>query len=47
VDPVATASAWDELFRQQGVRGPVEAPSKRGKEQSEAPKKQVSLFPEG
>jgi len=41
------AEAWDELFRQQGVRGPAEAPSKRSKGHSEAPKKQVSLFPGG
>ena len=39
--------AWDELFRQQGVRGPAEAPTRKGKEQSQAPKKQVSLFPGG
>ena len=48
VDPRSIhAEAWDEMFRQQGVRGPVEAPSKRGKDQNEAPKKQVSLFPGG
>ncbi len=41
------AEAWDELFRQQGVRGPVEAPSKRDKAVSDAPRKQVSLFPGG
>ncbi len=40
------AEAWDELFRQQGVRGPAEAP-KRSKETSQAPRKQVSLFPGG
>lgn len=41
------AEAWDELFRQQGVRGPAEAPSKRDKAFEDAPRKQVSLFPGG
>ncbi len=41
------AEAWDELFRQQGVRGPAEAPTRRGKERAQAPRKQVSLFPGG
>jgi predicted ATPase len=41
------AEAWDELFRQQGVRGPADAPSRRGKEQPHEPRKQVSLFPGG
>jgi predicted ATPase len=39
--------AWDELFRQQGVRAPAEAPAARSKERSAAPRKQVSLFPGG
>ena len=48
VDPRSIhAEAWDELFRQQGMRGPAEAPSIRSKDQNEAPRKQVSLFPGG
>jgi predicted ATPase len=39
--------AWDELFRQQGVRAPAEAPSRRGKDQPQGPRKQVSLFAGG
>jgi predicted ATPase len=41
------AEAWDELFRQQGVRAPAEAPARRGSAQVQAPRKQVSLFPGG
>jgi predicted ATPase len=41
------AEAWDELFRQQGVRAPAELPTRRGKDVESAPKKQVSLFPGG
>ena len=41
------AEAWDELFRQQGIRGAAEAARRREREIEQQPRKQVSLFPTG